>query len=154
MSTTPNPRSRGSPAAESTPVGDRDTTLTGVRTCLPPLIFPNILSPLNTCQLLTLVNQVRLPLHSRNPITPSRLATSTTPSGNRSVRRTPRNRGVGAPSTPYGLRAMQRRAANTPARDRRKSVKVQRETTFDILRNLGRGEFVPSDFPPSAIACS
>ncbi|KAK1141628.1 hypothetical protein N8T08_008892 [Aspergillus melleus] len=110
MSTTPNPRSRGSPAAESTPVGDRDTTLTGVR----------------------------LPLHSRNPITPSRLATSTTPSGNRSARRTPRNRGVGAPSTPYGLRAMQRRAANTPARDRRKSVKVQRETTFDILRNLGR----------------
>ncbi|KAF7591902.1 hypothetical protein BBP40_000873 [Aspergillus hancockii] len=53
-------------------------------------------------------------------------------------RRTPRNRGAPAPSTPHGLRAMQRRAANTPARDRRKSGRTQRETTFDILRNLGR----------------
>lgn len=33
---------------------------------------------------------------------------------------------------------MQRRAANTPRRDRRRSSRVQRETTFDILRNLGR----------------
>lgn len=34
---------------------------------------------------------------------------------------------------------MQRRAANTPGRDRRKSGRIQRETTFDILRNLGKG---------------
>ncbi|KAA8645655.1 uncharacterized protein ATNIH1004_007074 [Aspergillus tanneri] len=33
---------------------------------------------------------------------------------------------------------MQRRAANTPGRDRRKSIRAQRESTFDILRNLGR----------------
>ncbi|KAE8350279.1 centromere kinetochore component CENP-T-domain-containing protein [Aspergillus coremiiformis] len=74
----------------------------------------------------------RLPIHTKYPLTPSRFATAT-PS-----RRTPRNRGTAAPSTPYGLRAMQRRAANTPARDRRKSGRIQRETTFDILRNLGK----------------
>ncbi|EAW09226.1 uncharacterized protein ACLA_034290 [Aspergillus clavatus NRRL 1] len=33
---------------------------------------------------------------------------------------------------------MQRRAANTPGRDRRKSGRIERETTFDILRNLGK----------------
>lgn len=47
---------------------------------------------------------------------------------------------MGAPSTPYGLRARQQRAANTPGRDRRRSGRMQRETTFDILRNLGRGK--------------
>ncbi|KAE8403873.1 centromere kinetochore component CENP-T-domain-containing protein [Aspergillus pseudonomiae] len=109
MSTTPKPRGRRSPRksdiSESfTPVGD--TTLTGLQ---------------------------RLPIHTRYPLTPGRLAASGTPS-----RRTPRNRAAAAPSTPYGLRAMQRRAANTPARDRRKSGRMQRETTFDILRNLGR----------------
>ncbi|KAE8416312.1 centromere kinetochore component CENP-T-domain-containing protein [Aspergillus pseudocaelatus] len=109
MSTTPKPRgrrsSRGSDMSETfTPVGD--TTLTGLQ---------------------------RLPIHTRYPLTPSRLAVSGTPS-----RRTPRNRATAAPSTPYGLRAIQRRAANTPARDRRKSGRMQRETTFDILRNLGR----------------
>ncbi|KAE8151930.1 centromere kinetochore component CENP-T-domain-containing protein [Aspergillus avenaceus] len=106
MSTTPNPRGRRSPRESEafTPVGD--TTLTNLQ---------------------------RLPIHNKYPLTPSRLATSTTPS-----RRTPRNRGAAAPSTPYGLRAMQRRAANTPGRDRRKSFRPQRETTFDILRNLGR----------------
>ncbi|KAE8379220.1 centromere kinetochore component CENP-T-domain-containing protein [Aspergillus bertholletiae] len=106
---TPKPRGRRSPresdVSESfTPIGD--TTLTGLQ---------------------------RLPIHTRYPLTPSRLAASGTPS-----RRTPHNRAAAAPSTPYGLRAMQRRAANTPARDRRKSGRMQRETTFDILRNLGR----------------
>lgn len=33
---------------------------------------------------------------------------------------------------------MQRRAANTPGRDRRRSGRVHRESTFDVLRNLGR----------------
>ncbi|KAF9888412.1 hypothetical protein FE257_008690 [Aspergillus nanangensis] len=114
MATTPNPRPRRSPresqASESfTPVGDN--TLTGLQ---------------------------RLPGPTRYPLTPSRFMT-TTPSGNRSASRfTPRNRGVGAPSTPHGLRAMQRRAANTPGRDRRRSGRIQRETTFDILRNLGK----------------
>ncbi|KAB8236813.1 uncharacterized protein BDW43DRAFT_266119 [Aspergillus alliaceus] len=108
MSTTPNPRGRrslrDSEVSETfTPIAD--TTLTGLQ---------------------------RLPIHTKYPLTPSRLS-SATPS-----RRTPRNRGAAAPSTPHGLRAMQRRAANTPARDRRKSGRMQRETTFDILRNLGR----------------
>ncbi|EED13914.1 conserved hypothetical protein [Talaromyces stipitatus ATCC 10500] len=50
-------------------------------------------------------------------------------------RRTPR----GAPLTPFALRAIQRRTANTPGRDRRRSTRgPQRETAFDILRNLGR----------------
>ncbi|KAF7183116.1 hypothetical protein CNMCM7691_002951 [Aspergillus felis] len=81
----------------------------------------------------------RLPIHTRYPLTPSRLAGSTTPSANPSVSRwTPGRRLTNAPSTPYGLRAMQRRAANTPGRDRRKSGRIQRETTFDILRNLGK----------------
>ncbi|KAI9927985.1 hypothetical protein ASPWEDRAFT_184729 [Aspergillus wentii DTO 134E9] len=111
---TPKPRGRRSPRDSSsganTPVGD--TTLTGLQ---------------------------RLPGHTRYPLTPSRLNVTTTPSGNRSASRfTPRNRAGAAPSTPYGLRAMQRRAANTPGRDRRRSGRVQRETTFDILRNLGR----------------
>jgi hypothetical protein len=48
-----------------------------------------------------------------------------------------------APSTPYGLRARQQRAANTPGRDRRRSGRVQRETTFDVLRNLGRSMRIP-----------
>ncbi|OJJ43422.1 hypothetical protein ASPZODRAFT_136281 [Penicilliopsis zonata CBS 506.65] len=109
---TPRPRGRprlsGSSEVDSTP---GDTTITRIQ---------------------------RLPIHNRYPLTPSRL-TTTTPSGNRSASRyTPRARGAGAPSTPYGLRAMQRRAANTPGRDRRKSFRMQRETTFDILRNLGR----------------
>lgn len=34
---------------------------------------------------------------------------------------------------------MQRRAANTPSRDRRKSGRVQRESTFDVLKTLGKG---------------
>lgn len=33
---------------------------------------------------------------------------------------------------------MQRRAANTPSRDRRKSGRVQRESTFDVLKTLGK----------------
>ncbi|PYH98741.1 hypothetical protein BO71DRAFT_22537 [Aspergillus ellipticus CBS 707.79] len=77
----------------------------------------------------------RLPAHTRYPLTPGRLAATSTPAANR---RTPRNRGAGAPSTPYRMQAMQRRAANTPARERRKSGRIQRETTFDILQNLGR----------------
>lgn len=81
----------------------------------------------------------RLPSHTRYPLTPSRLITTTTPSAQRSISRfTPRGRPSMAPSTPYGLRARQQRAANTPGRDRRRSGRVQRETTFDILRNLGR----------------
>ncbi|KAJ5668033.1 uncharacterized protein N7477_006603 [Penicillium maclennaniae] len=81
----------------------------------------------------------RLPSHTRYPLTPSRLVTTTTPSGQRSASRfTPRARASAAPSTPYGLRARQQRAANTPGRDRRRSGRIQRETTFDILRNLGK----------------
>ncbi|KAJ5884989.1 hypothetical protein N7495_009499 [Penicillium taxi] len=78
----------------------------------------------------------RLPSHTRYPLTPSRLVTVSTPSQRSASRYTPRAR---PPATPYGLRALQQRAANqTPGRDRRRSVRVQRETTFDILRNLGR----------------
>ncbi|PKY07786.1 hypothetical protein P168DRAFT_2390 [Aspergillus campestris IBT 28561] len=112
MSATPEPRGRRSRGpANSVTSTPGDTTLTGLQ---------------------------RLP---RYPYTPSRLAMSTTPSANRSVSRsrlTPRQRGVNAPSTPHGLRAMQRRAANTPGRDRRRSGPAKRETTFDILRNLGK----------------
>ncbi|KAL4939054.1 hypothetical protein BDV06DRAFT_225388 [Aspergillus oleicola] len=115
MSNTPNPRgrrdARDSEVSEaSTPAGE--TTLTRLQ---------------------------RLPAHMRYPSTPRRLGESTTPSANRSASRwgTPGNRG-GAPATPHGLRAMQRRAANTPGRDRRKSGRAQRETVFDVLRNLGK----------------
>ncbi|EPS26657.1 hypothetical protein PDE_01595 [Penicillium oxalicum 114-2] len=87
----------------------------------------------------TLTGLQRLPSHTRYPLTPSRLITTLTPSAQRSASRyTPRARASAAPSTPYGLRARQQRAANTPGRDRRRSGRVQRETTFDILRNLGR----------------
>ncbi|KAL2831226.1 centromere kinetochore component CENP-T-domain-containing protein [Aspergillus cavernicola] len=79
----------------------------------------------------------RLPIHPRFPSTPSRFTASTTPLTNRSSRWTPGNRG-GAPSTPHGLRAMQRRAANTPGRERRKSGRGQRESVFDVLRNLSK----------------
>ncbi|KAJ5154189.1 Histone-fold [Penicillium coprophilum] len=107
---TPNARGRRSPFGTTTPSGD--TTLTGLQ---------------------------RLPIHTRYPLTPSRLVTAATPGTQRSASRyTPRTRGVGAPATPYGLRARQQRAANTPGRDRRRSGRMQRETTFDILRNLGR----------------
>ncbi|KAJ5110915.1 hypothetical protein N7532_001450 [Penicillium argentinense] len=109
---TPNPRGRRSlrDSGAATPSGD--TTLTGLQ---------------------------RLPSHTRYPLTPRRLVTATTPSGQRSASRyTPRARQSIAPSTPYGLHARQQRAANTPGRDRRRSGRVQRETTFDILRNLGR----------------
>ncbi|PYI02165.1 hypothetical protein BO78DRAFT_325860 [Aspergillus sclerotiicarbonarius CBS 121057] len=108
MATTPNPRRR------SPRVSDGSEALTPVGDT-------------------TLTGLQRLPGHTRYPLTPSRFAANT-PSANR---RTPRNRG-GAPSTPYRVQAMQRRAANTPGRDRRRSGRVQRETTFDILRNLGK----------------
>jgi hypothetical protein len=63
-----------------------------------------------------------------------------TPSAIRSAsRRISRGNTLAAPSTPFRLRAVQRRAANTPGRDRRKSGRMQRETPFDILRNLGKG---------------
>ncbi|KAL4991560.1 centromere kinetochore component CENP-T-domain-containing protein [Aspergillus falconensis] len=78
----------------------------------------------------------RIPVPARYASTPARKKIgSTTP---RSVSQwgTPGNRG--APSTPYGVRAMQRRAAYTPGRDRRKSGRAQRETVFDVLRNLSR----------------
>lgn len=79
------------------------------------------------------------------PLTPNRFGATTTPSGSRSVSRyTPRGRAL---ATPYGLRAIQRRAANTPGRDRRKSGKIHRESTFDVLRNLGRGMFMSPPFP-------
>ncbi|KAL3466780.1 centromere kinetochore component CENP-T-domain-containing protein [Aspergillus heterothallicus] len=111
MSSTPNPRALRSArdsevSGASTPTGD--TTLTRFQ---------------------------RLPIHTRYPSTPSRLAASATPRS--ASRYTPGNRGA-APSTPYGLRAMQRRAANTPGRDRRKSGRGQRETVFDVLRNLSK----------------
>ncbi|KAL3483652.1 centromere kinetochore component CENP-T-domain-containing protein [Aspergillus germanicus] len=111
MSDTPNPRSRRS-ARDSEGSGAStpagDTTLTRLQ---------------------------RLPIHTRHPSTPNRFAVSATPRS--TSRYTPRNRGA-APSTPYGLRAMQRRAANTPGRDRRKSGRGQRETVFDVLRNLSK----------------
>ncbi|KAJ5624585.1 Histone-fold [Penicillium lagena] len=116
---TPNPHGRkslrNSGVGASTPSGD--TTLTALQ---------------------------RLPSHTRYPLTPSRLITTATPLTQRSASRytpsryTPRSRGAGAPSTPHGLRARQQRAANTPGRDRRRSGRMQRETTFDILRNLGK----------------
>lgn len=85
----------------------------------------------------------RLPSHTRYPLTPRRLVTTATPSAQRSASRfTPRARASIAPSTPYGLRARQQRAANTPGRDRRRSGRMQRETTFDILKNLGKGMVV------------
>ncbi|KAJ5632919.1 hypothetical protein N7490_009258 [Penicillium lividum] len=111
---TPNPRGRRSPrnSNDETHTPSGDTKGTGLQ---------------------------RLPSHTRYPLTPSRLVTTVTPSAQRSASRfTPRARAVGAPATPYGLRARQQRAINTPGRDRRRSGKVQRETTFDILRNLGR----------------
>ncbi|KAL1963738.1 hypothetical protein VTN77DRAFT_7804 [Rasamsonia byssochlamydoides] len=77
----------------------------------------------------------RLAALSRAPVTPSRFATATPTAIRSAARRTPRG---GAPSTPFGLRAIQRRAANTPGRDRRRSGRVQRETPFDILKNLGK----------------
>ncbi|KAJ5594467.1 uncharacterized protein N7459_000675 [Penicillium hispanicum] len=81
----------------------------------------------------------RLPSHTRYPLTPSRLITSVALSAQRSASQyTPGARVPTVPSTPYGLRAQQQRAANTPARDRRRSGRMQRETTFDILKNLGR----------------
>ncbi|KAL4885024.1 centromere kinetochore component CENP-T-domain-containing protein [Aspergillus karnatakaensis] len=83
----------------------------------------------------TLTRLQRLPINPRYPSTPGRLAASTTP--RTASRWTPGNRGA-APSTPYGVRAMQRRAANTPGRDRRKSRGGQRETVFDVLRNLSK----------------
>ncbi|KAJ5119665.1 hypothetical protein N7448_010334 [Penicillium atrosanguineum] len=104
----------------------------------------------------TLTGLQRLPSHTRYPLTPSRLVTTTTPSGQRSASRfTPRARASVAPSTPYGLRARQQRAANTPGRDRRRSGRIQRETTFDILRNLGKAlapvskpiQYSPQDVP-------
>ncbi|KAJ5971031.1 Histone-fold [Penicillium vulpinum] len=111
MSTsTPNARGSWSPFRTATPSGDA-----------------------------TLSELQRFPSHTRYPLTPSRLVTTTTPGTQRSASRyTPSTRGVGAPATPYGLRARQQRAANTPGRDRRRSGRMQRETTFDILRNLGR----------------
>jgi hypothetical protein len=47
-----------------------------------------------------------------------------------------------APSTPHTLRALERQRTargTTPGRDRRRSVREQRETPFGILRNLSRG---------------
>ena len=56
------------------------------------------------------------------------------PSGTSSAART-------GPGTPHAIRALlQRRAADsTPARDRRRSGRQQRETPRDVLRNLSRG---------------
>ncbi|KAL4997618.1 centromere kinetochore component CENP-T-domain-containing protein [Aspergillus recurvatus] len=79
----------------------------------------------------------RIPVPARYDSTPRRKKIGSTTPRSASQWGTPGNRG-GAPSTPYGVRAMQRRAANTPGRDRRKSGRVQRETVFDVLRNLSR----------------
>jgi hypothetical protein len=134
MSTsTPNARARRSPFGTTTPSGD--TTLTGVSA------IPLHLGSVEITDHIISLQLQRLPSHTRYPLTPSRLVTATTPGTQRSASRyTPRARGVGAPATPYGLRARQQRAANTPGRDRRRSGRMQRETTFDILRNLGRGK--------------
>ncbi|KAL3436787.1 centromere kinetochore component CENP-T-domain-containing protein [Aspergillus tetrazonus] len=78
----------------------------------------------------------RIPVPARYPSTPGRKKVGPTTPRSASQWGTPGNRG--APSTPYGVRAMQRRAANTPGRERRKSGRVQRETVFDVLRNLSR----------------
>ncbi|KAL6233558.1 hypothetical protein BDW75DRAFT_231853 [Aspergillus navahoensis] len=79
----------------------------------------------------------RIPVPARYASTPGRKKIGSTTPRSASQWGTPGNRG-GAPSTPYGVRAMQRRAANTPGRDRRKSGRVQRETVFDVLRNLSK----------------
>lgn len=133
MSTsTPNARGRRSPFGTATPSGD--TTLTGVS-------YLFLLGGCKFADHIISLQLQRLPSHTRYPLTPSRLVTAATPGTQRSASRyTPRARGVGAPATPYGLRARQQRAANTPGRDRRRSGRMQRETTFDILRNLGRGK--------------
>ncbi|CAG8905343.1 unnamed protein product [Penicillium egyptiacum] len=132
MSTsTPNARARRSPFGTATPSGD--TALTGVS------VIYCLLGGWKIPDHIIFLQLQRLPIHTRYPLTPSRLVTATTPGTHRSASRyTPRARGVGAPATPYGLRARQQRAANTPGRDRRRSGRMQRETTFDILRNLGR----------------
>lgn len=131
---TPNARDRrslrNSGVGTHTPSGE--PILTGVSGAIQVTLW----NALANCSCLKLQ---RLPSHTRYPLTPSRLVT-TTPSAQRSASRfTPRARTSIAPSTPYGLRAHQQRAANTPGRDRRRSGRVQRETTFDILRNLGKG---------------
>jgi len=49
---------------------------------------------------------------------------------------------VGPSTTPHAIRALQRRqaaAAQTPARNRRRSGRHQHETPRDILRNLSKG---------------
>ncbi|KAL4821081.1 centromere kinetochore component CENP-T-domain-containing protein [Aspergillus spinulosporus] len=78
----------------------------------------------------------RIPVPARYPSTPGRKKVGPATPGSASQWGTPGNRG--APSTPYGVRAMQRRAANTPGRERRKSGRAQRETVFDVLRNLSK----------------
>ncbi|PGG97318.1 hypothetical protein AJ79_09249 [Helicocarpus griseus UAMH5409] len=86
----------------------------------------------------------------RNPTTPAQISARPPLSANRtSVRRTPSGANA-APATPHALRALQRRAATyTPGRDRRKSVRVQRETPMDILRNLGKA-LAPTTRPISS----
>ncbi|KAJ5162349.1 hypothetical protein N7492_007741 [Penicillium capsulatum] len=87
----------------------------------------------------TLTGLQRLPGHTRFPLTPSRFVSAATPSAQRSASRfTPRGRPAAAPATPHALRARQQRAANTPGRDRRRSGRMQRETVFDVLKNLGK----------------
>ncbi|KAJ6157337.1 hypothetical protein N7470_004929 [Penicillium chermesinum] len=86
----------------------------------------------------TLSTHTEPPHHGRNSLTPT-LSFSIYASLYASSAR------CRAPATPYGLRARQQRAANTPARERRKSGRAQRETTFDILRNLA--ESSPQEEP-------
>lgn len=50
---------------------------------------------------------------------------------------------TGALKTPHAIRASQQRhaAATTPARNRRRSGRAERETPRDVLRKLSRGRF-------------
>ena len=129
--TTPTPRGRQSlrdllSSNGNTPIGD--TTFTGVS------LYTHESS--RASHILTQIQ--RLPT---NLVTPRHHDATPTPTQTPSrSRRTPRSRISGIPSTPYGIRAMQQRAANTPGRDRRRSGRVQRENLFDILKSLGRGK--------------
>jgi hypothetical protein len=78
------------------------------------------------------------PASRRTPVlrTP---ASGATPRGGPATRPLPPRRV--APTTPHAIRALRERAnaARTPANNRRRSGRIQRETPRDILRHLSRG---------------
>ncbi|KAI1919813.1 hypothetical protein LOZ03_000725 [Ophidiomyces ophidiicola] len=92
----------------------------------------------------SLENTPSVPALEKKAVTPAGQPRRSLSFGRVSARRSSRgfafpDTNIRAPATPHGLRAFQRRAAaNTPARERRKSIRVQRETPLDILKNLGK----------------